>query len=106
MAQENSTTQIETVAPNRAALVTDLNSSYISKEQYSHARNAVRNSKDGDLGTIGNEPSTLECITAPYSIVGHVSLPDDKILIFSGDGTNSEIGLGNPKDCSYSKLLE
>lgn len=99
------TSNIDTVISSRAGLVTDLNSSFLSKETYSHARNAVRNSREGDLGAIGNEPSTLECIKFPFPFVGSVSLPDDTILIFSGDGTNSEIGLGNIKDCSYTTLL-
>ena len=44
----NSTTNIT----NKASLVTDLNASSVSQEQYTHARNAVRNSKEGDLGTM------------------------------------------------------
>lgn len=101
---ENNTSKVDTNIVNKPALVTDLNSSYVSKEQYSHARNAVRNSKDGDLGTIGNEPSNEECYSAPYKIVGIVPLPDDTHLVFSTDNVNSEIGIGNPKDCSYSKM--
>lgn len=97
--------KIDTNASNKAALVTDLNTSYISNEQYSYARNAVRNSKQGDLGTIGNEPSNSFCFQAPYKIIGHVDLPDDTILIFSTDNTNSEIGIGNPTTCTYTKLL-
>lgn len=104
MANDNSTTDIDTLAAPKAALITDLNSSYIGKDQYSHARNAVRNSKDGDLGSIGNEPSTLGCIEAPYDIVGHVALPDDRLVVFSGDGINSEIGIGDPVKCNYTKL--
>lgn len=99
------TSKVDSNSLSKPALITDLNSSFVSKEQYSFARNAVRNSKDGDLGTIGNEPSNLECFSAPYTICGAVSLPDDTIMIFSGDGENSEIGIGNERDCSYKKLL-
>lgn len=102
-AQDTST--VDTSAPNKAGLITDLNTTYISKEQYSHARNAVRNTKDGDLGTISNEPSPTFCFNAPYNIVGTVNLPDDKILVFSGDGNSSEIGIGDIKTCAYSKVL-
>ena len=91
-------------ATSKAALVTDLNATYISKEQYSHARNATRNSREGDLGTIGNEPSNLHCFSAPYKIVGTVVLPDEDILILSTDGTSSEIGIGNDAVCSYKTL--
>lgn len=101
--QNTSTT--DTTVTSKAGLVTDLNSSYIGKDQYSYARNAVRNSKEGDLGTIGNEPSPIFCFDAPYKIVGHVDMPDDKIMIFSGDGTSSEIGVGDTRRCTYTKLL-
>lgn len=99
------TSQTSTNIPSKAALVTDLNSSHMGEDVYSHARNAVRNSKEGDLGTIGNEPSNILCFQAPYKIIGHVSLPDEKILIFSTDNTNSEIGIGDPVICSYEKIL-
>lgn len=99
------TSSTSTNITSRAALVTDLNSSYVSNEQYSHARNAVRSSKEGDLGTIGNEPMNTFCFGAPYKIIGHISLPDDTILIFSTNNTKSEIGLGNEKTCTYTKLL-
>ena len=104
MADTQNTTNINTVVSSKPALVADLNSSYIAKDQYSHARNAVRNSKEGDLGTIGNEPSNILCFNAPYPIIGTINLPDDTIIVFSGDGSNSEIGLGNLKNCSYKTL--
>lgn len=102
---ENNTNQIDTVATSKAGLVTDLNSSYVGKESYSFARNVVRSSKDGDLGTLGNEPSTLLSITAPYKIIGTIDLPDGDLMLFSGDEVNSEIGLGNPETNTYKKLL-
>lgn len=103
MAEQN-TSNTDTVAASKAALVTDLNSSLIGKESYSHARNAVRNSKDGDLGTIGNEPSNTFCFSAPYKIIGTVDLPDGTTLICSGNGFDSEIGVGSIKDCTYKTV--
>lgn len=88
----------------KSGLVTDLNSSLVSNEQYTHARNAVRNSKDGDLGSISNEPSLGLCFEAPYKIIGSISLSDDDIVIFSTDNVNSEIGIGNSTSCTYSRL--
>lgn len=102
--KQNNTSDVDTNVFIRAALITDLNPSHISKEQYSHARNATRNSKDGDLGSISNESSTLECWSAPYKIIGTVQLPEDQVLVFSTDETNSEIGIGNISNCSYTKL--
>ncbi len=98
------TSDVSTNATGKAALITDLNGSYVSQEQYSHARNAVRNSKEGDLGTIGNEPSNKNCFNAPYKIVGTVPLPGDDILVLSGNGVSSEIGIGNDTICSYRTL--
>lgn len=102
--QLQNTSTVETVVTSKPGLVTDLNSSYLGKESYTHARNVVRNSKDGDLGTIGNEPSTIECYSAPYKVVGVIKLPDDNHLVFSTNNSDSEIGLANPKDCSYTTL--
>ena len=95
------TTNIDTRVTSKPGLVTDLNSSYLKEDSYSYARNIVRNSKDGDLGTLGNEPSTLSCITTDNDIVGVIELPDDKHLIFSG---TSEIGVADLKTCSYTML--
>jgi hypothetical protein len=94
---------IDTVALSKPGLVTDLNSSYISEQSYSFARNTVKNSKDGDIGTIGNEPSNIKCYSTPYDIIGIVPLPDGKDLVFSTDNTNSEIGIGDINNCTYSK---
>lgn len=101
MANEQQTSTQDTVVSSKAGLSTDVNASYISKEQYTHARNAVRNSKDGDLGTIGNEQSNLLCFKASYKIVGSIDLPDDEVMIFSTDEKNHEIGIGSNKTCEY-----
>jgi len=89
----------------KAGLTTDVNPSFVSPEQYSHARNAVRNSKEGDLGAIGNEPSNGLCFNAPFNVIGMIPLPGDDILVFSSDGGNaSEIGIANDVTCSYRTL--
>lgn len=99
------TSDASTNVTGKAALVTDLNASHVSPEQYTHARNAVRNSKEGDLGTIGNEPSNLHCFSAPHKVVGIIPLPGDDLLVFSSNGGNaSEIGIGNDISCSYRTL--
>jgi hypothetical protein len=99
------TSKVDINIISKPALVTDINSSFVSKEQYSFARNAIRNSKDGDLGTIGNEPSNTKCFSAPYTICGVIPISDDRLIVFSGDGENSEIGIASELDCSYKKLL-
>ena len=99
------TTNVGTNISSKPALVTDLNDSYISNEQYSHARNVVRNSKEGDMGTMGNEPSTVSCYSAPYQIIGIIPMHNDQDLVFSTDNVNSEIGIGDRKTCTYTKKL-
>lgn len=101
---DQKTSTIDTVVSGKPGLVTDLNPSYISKESYSYARNATRNSKEGDLGTIGNEPSPDLCFDIPYKVIGIVEMPDDQLMILSGDGSTSEIGIGYTKTCTYKKL--
>lgn len=95
---------ISTNITGKPALVTDLNPTYVKEDQYTHARNAVRNSKEGDLGSIGNEPGNTNCFNAPYKIIGTIPLSEDNILIFSTDGVSSEIGIGNDRNCSYQTL--
>lgn len=105
MSDLQNTSQITTNATTKAGMITDLNPSYIGEDSYSHARNAVRNSKEGDLGTIGNEPSNKFCFEAPYKIIGHVQLPEDKVLVFSTNNVDSEIGIADINICNYTKLL-
>jgi hypothetical protein len=107
MAQDKlqNTSNVTTNVTPKAGLVTDLNASSVGPEQYTYARNTVRNSKEGDLGTIGNEPSNEYCFSAPYKIIGTVQLPTDEILVFSTDNYHSEIGIGDTTLCSYRKLV-
>lgn len=98
------TTTVDVAAAGKAGLVTDLNPSVIGKDQYSHARNLVRNSKEGDIGTLGNEPSTVASYRAPYPITGLISLPDDTELVFSTNGTAHEVGIGDRRTDTYTRL--
>ena len=86
-------------------MVKDYNDTFLGEGLWTHARNAVNNSHDGQLGVIGNEPSNLLCITLPYTYIGGIHLTDDKWAVFSTDDTNSEIGLFDESDCSYRKLV-
>ena len=102
---DNNLNKVDTNALNKPGLVTDLDSSYVNGESYSHARNIIRASKEGSLGTLGNEPSTIKSYSAPYKIIGIIDLPDGKHLVFSTDNINSEIGIGDPSTDTYTKLL-
>lgn len=99
------TSNITTNTTGKSGLVTDLNPSYVGNDIYSYARNLVRASKDGDLGSVSNESSTLECVSAPYKVIGQIKLPEDQVMVFSTDNITSEIGVADLKSCEYEKLL-
>ena len=83
----------------------DLNEGLMSEGSYIFARNAVNNSKSGDLGIIGNEASNDYCASAPYTIIGTIHIVGDRWAIFSTDDTDSEIGTFDESDCSYKTLV-
>ena len=83
----------------------DPNASIVSKEQWTHARNAINNSDKGDLGTLGNEPSNLLCSYTNYPVIGTIHLYGDKWVIFSTDDIVSEIGLFDDSKCEYTQLV-
>ena len=93
-------------------MVKDVDSSYVDKQNWSHARNAINNSVDGDTGVIGNEPANLLCAEIPYTVIGGIHLYGDKWIIFSTDNTelgvydkSSEIGEFDDSTCTYTSLV-
>jgi hypothetical protein len=86
-------------------MLKDYNDTFVGEGLYVHARNAVNNSHDGQMGVIGNEPSNLSCITLPYDLIGCIHLFDDQWALFTTDDTNSEIGIFDESACSYKKLI-
>jgi len=86
-------------------MIKDPGHSFVQKDQWSHARNAINNSVDGDLGLIGNEPANLLCASAPYPIIGAIHTQADKWVIFSTNDNKSEIGLFDDSQCTYTKLV-
>jgi len=84
---------------------TDIQDFHSSNKSYLSARNATDNSVIGDLGNIKNEPANQFCTSAPYTIIGTIHLENTQWVIFSTDNINSEIGLFDEKDCSYTKIV-
>ena len=72
---------------------------------WSHARNAVNSSFQGDVGVLSNEPSNTFCSQAPYTIIGTIHIIDDEWAIFSTDGNNNEVGHFKEETCSYTKII-
>jgi hypothetical protein len=97
-------------------IVRDVNDFHLPKNVWGHARNAINNSKTGDLGKIGNEPANDLCTelvnslvplasALPYSVIGVIHLEADKWAIFSTNGVSSEIGLFVEGLCKYSTVV-
>lgn len=86
-------------------MVKDYNETFIGEGLWTHARNAVSNSYDGQLGVIGNEPSNLHCVNLPYTLIGCIHVLDDQWVLFTTDDVNSEIGLFDESACSYKKII-
>lgn len=72
---------------------------------YTHARNALLFSHQGNSVLVQNEPSNLRCVATTYDIIGHVALGNNKFAIFSTDGYESEIGIFDITYCTYTKVV-
>lgn len=84
-------------------MVLDIDNSATKSEHITYSRNSVL--VDGKSPSFrSNEPSNFECITLPYKFIGNVKLPDDRHLVFSTDGEESEIGIADLKTCQYETL--
>ena len=86
-------------------MVKDYNETFVGEGLWTHARNAVNNSHDGQVGVIGNEPANMLCAQFPYTYIGAIHLNDDRWAIFSTDDVNSEIGVFDESECSYKKVI-
>lgn len=55
--------------------------------------------------SLSNEPGTQGCytLTSGYVPCGHINIDDGGVVIFSTNGTNSEIGIA--RDCNYTALI-
>ena len=86
-------------------MVKDLNDTFQPEGMWTHARNAVNNSHEGQIGVIGNEPANLKCIDLPYTLIGAIHLSDDQWALFTTNDINSEIGIFDESQCLYSKVV-
>lgn len=82
-----------------------MNDTLVNEQILTHHRNGMFQTHNGDIVFASREPTTLECIKLPYKYIGSVKLRDQKYLVFSGDETDSEIGIADTKNCKYTKLV-
>lgn len=99
----------------------DADSSFVQDGMWTHARNAVNNTEEGNLGTISNEDANTLCITAGATmpanalkkyIIGAIQLFSDKWIIYTaghnykGVSVSSEIGLFEADTCTYRPIVQ
>lgn len=95
------------------SLVEDVSNYLVDDNSWTQARNAVNNSKTGDIGLLGNEPANTLCIeifhrgdtTKPLSIIGSVHTIGNVFVLFSTDDSNHEIGLFYEDTCEYFTVV-
>lgn len=86
-------------------MVKDYNDTFVGEGLWTHARNAVNNSHDGQLGVIGNEPANLKCVDLPYTLIGYIHLSDDQWVVYTTNNVDSEIGIFDESACTYKKVV-
>ena len=104
----SSGSDIRTMTFNKG-LYKDYDEVYFPEGAWFHARNAVNNTNEGELGTLSNERSNLNCANAPYTIIGTVYMYGTTWAIFSTNNVDSEIGLFDTNKCgsndAYTKVV-
>ena len=99
----------------------DSDPTFVNDGMWTHARNAVNNTSEGDLGTLSNESSNFLCgvtgltmqstVTDKY-IIGCIQIFSDKWVIFTAGHDNqgrpimSEIGLLQEERCIYQPIVQ
>jgi hypothetical protein len=98
----------------------DLDPSFVSEGMWTHARNATNNTREGDAGSLSNEPANVYCtqagatLTGVKYIIGTIHLFSDKWIIFtvahqseaSNTVTGCEIGLLEETSCKYRIIVQ
>jgi hypothetical protein len=86
-------------------MMKDLNETFVGEGIWLHARNAVNNSHDGQVGVLGNEPANLHITDLPYTLIGALPITDGTWAVFSTDDTNSEIGIFDANLGTYKTVI-
>lgn len=98
----------------------DSDPSFIQEGMWTHARNAMNNTAEGDLGTLSNEESNALCASAGETmsgfkyIIGFVHLFSDKWIVYTAahatelttTSIDSEIGLFESDTCKYRPIVQ
>ena len=122
MAKIQDTTKVNTSSFNKG-LNKDADPSFVGEGMWTHARNAVNNTLEGDLGAVSNETSNAFCAeagstigdaTSKRYIIGAVYLYSDKwflcTVVYNSTGIGApighEIGLYEEDYCRYRIIAQ
>ena len=94
----------------------DTDPSFVESGLWTHARNMVNNTDEGNVGTLSNEDSNYLCGTSGETmqgekhIIGIIHLFADKWVVYTvayvnGKNVNSEIGLYEEDFCRYRPIV-
>jgi len=86
-------------------MLKDTTDVYIPEGVWTNAINAINNAHNGEVGTISNEQSNLECATFPFTVIGIINKLKTEWVVYSTDNSTSEIGIFDESTCSYTKLI-
>jgi len=86
-------------------MVKDYSEIFVPEGVWTNAINAINTSHKGDEGNLGNEQSNKYCVSATYTIIGILHKSKTQWVVFSTDDTDSEIGIFDESDCSYTVLV-
>ena len=98
----------------------DSDPTFINEGMWTHARNAVNNTLEGNVGTLSNETSNMFCAEAGATlsgkkyILGNIHLYANKWVVFTvvypttgvGAPTGHEIGLFEEDTCKYRIIVQ
>lgn len=84
-------------------MVKDLDDSFQGTDTWSHARNMMVNTEDGNSLTVTDEPSNTLCYTFDSRPLSKIKLKNNRLLVIQ---LNGEFGVLNTKTCSYEKLFQ
>ena len=121
MAKKQSNSDLNQTKTFVKGLTRDTDPSFIQDGMWNYARNAVNNTREGEVGTLSNEESNALCgiigsdITVDNTvvIVGAIPLFESKWIIYSAVYDNSsannvitsEIGLFEEEFCKYRPIV-
>jgi len=105
MAENFQNTNSNTTNSFNKGMLKDPSETFLGEGVWTHARNAVNNSIEGQLGLIGNEPANRFCQFTPLPLIGAIYLSEDEWVLFCTDDVSSEIGRFDESKCEYTKIV-